>query len=91
MFEEHKISTYEEGSLVVELIQRKFTEEHALWAASQCTTIDQSIYLLQQECELCTEIYPMNKIVSMLKCTHSCCEDCAKNYFTIQVKNIMRY
>lgn len=30
-------------------------------------------------------------MVSMLKCTHRCCKECAKNYFTIQVtdKNIM--
>lgn len=63
----------------------KFSEETAVWAAQQCSTIEQAIALLQQECELCTEKYPMNEIVSMLKCTHSCCKECAKNYFTIQI------
>lgn len=24
-------------------------------------------------------------MVSMLKCVHRCCRDCAKNYFTVQV------
>ena len=63
----------------------KFDKESALWAANQCVTIDEATELLQQECELCTEKYPRFQIVSMLKCTHHCCSDCAKNYFTIQV------
>lgn len=30
-------------------------------------------------------------MISMLKCTHRCCQECAKNYFTIQItdRNIM--
>lgn len=30
-------------------------------------------------------------MISMLKCTHRCCNDCARNYFTIQIsdRNIM--
>lgn len=30
-------------------------------------------------------------MISMLKCIHRCCHDCAKNYFTVQVtdRNIM--
>lgn len=26
-------------------------------------------------------------MVSMLRCTHRCCDDCAKNYFTIQISD----
>ena len=26
-------------------------------------------------------------MISMLKCTHRCCNDCAKNYFTIQISD----
>lgn len=85
--DEEKIQQYSDAILAAELIQQKFKEDSAIWAASECQTIEQAIRLLQQECELCTETYPMNKIVSMLKCTHSCCFDCAKNYFTIQVLN----
>lgn len=79
------VNNYLGATLVVELVQLKFDEKTAIWAASQCSTVEQAIALLQQECELCTEMYPMNQIVSMLKCTHSCCTECAKNYFTIQV------
>lgn len=24
-------------------------------------------------------------MISMLKCTHCCCQECAKNYFTVQI------
>lgn len=82
-----KVNSFAEGQMAVALIDLKFDEESALWAASECSTIDQAISLLQQECELCTEKYPMNQIVTMLECTHNCCENCAKNYFTVQVPN----
>lgn len=80
-----KVRNYVEALLAAELIQQRFKEDISIWAATECSNIEQATRLLQQECELCTEIHPMNKIVSMLKCTHSCCENCAKNYFTIQV------
>lgn len=80
-----KIQQYDGALLAAELMQQNFKEESAIFAASQCQTIDQAIQLLQQDCELCTETYSMNKIVSMLKCSHKCCSDCAKNYFTIQI------
>lgn len=83
--DEEKVYMHAEALLAAELIQQKFKEDIAVWAACECSTIEQAKRLLQQECELCTEIYPMNQIVSMLKCTHSCCEECAKNYFTIQI------
>lgn len=87
--DDERIVTYEEGGLAIDLIQRKFKEDLAVWAATQCTTIEQALHMLRQECELCTETYPMNKIVSMLKCEHSCCENCARNYFTIQVRDVI--
>lgn len=79
------LDNYLDAALAVELMQMKFDEKTALAAAVECNSLEQAIAFLRQECELCMETYPMNKIVSMLKCTHSCCEDCAKNYFTIQV------
>lgn len=85
LLDDNKVSTYETASLAVDLIHKKFKEEDAIWAATQCNTIEKALNLLRQECELCTETYSMNEIVSMLKCEHSCCEHCAKNYFTIQV------
>lgn len=81
-----KVRSYVEGLLAAELIQQKFSEDVSIWAAGEASDVEHAIKLLQQDCELCTETYPLNKMVSMLKCTHSCCEECAKNYFTIQVK-----
>lgn len=77
------------AQLAVELIELKFNVEAAIWAAQECSSMEQAIAMLQQECELCTGIYPMNQIVTMLKCTHSCCQECARNYFTIQVRKNM--
>lgn len=86
--DEGLIENYLDAALAVELIQMKFDEKTAIAAAVECNSLEQAIAFLRQECELCTETYPMNKIVSMLKCTHSCCEECAKNYFTIQVSDV---
>ncbi|KAG4079394.1 hypothetical protein HA402_008086 [Bradysia odoriphaga] len=82
---EGKVANFVEAQLAVELIEQKFNTEHAIWAARECSSMEQALALLQQECELCTGIYPMNQIVTMLKCTHSCCQECARNYFTIQI------
>lgn len=79
------MSDYLEAQLAAELMQMRFEESAAVWAATECSTIEHAIGMLQQECELCMEKYPMNEIVTMLRCSHSCCQECAKNYFTVQV------
>lgn len=86
--DEGLLENYLDAALAVELIQMKFDEKTAIAAAVECNSLEQAITFLRQECELCTETYPMNEIVSMLKCTHSCCVICAKNYFTIQVSYV---
>lgn len=68
-------------------MDRKFSQEQAIWAASISCSIEDALVKLQSECELCTEKLPLNEMISMLKCTHKCCKECAKNYFTIQVRN----
>ncbi|XP_037912727.1 E3 ubiquitin-protein ligase lubel isoform X2 [Hermetia illucens] len=85
VIEEKLVSNILEAELAAELISMKFQQESAIWAAKECSNLEHAIALLQQECELCTGTYPMNQIVSMLKCTHQCCKECAKNYFTIQI------
>lgn len=67
-------------------MELKFEKSDALWAATECSNIEQAMILLQRECELCAGTYPLNQTITMLKCEHTCCIDCAKNYFTIQVK-----
>ncbi|KAG5679700.1 hypothetical protein PVAND_009250 [Polypedilum vanderplanki] len=73
------------AELAVSLIELKYPKESALWVSAQVTTIEQAIELLQQECELCTDKYPLNQMITMLKCEHQCCKECASNYFTIQI------
>ncbi|XP_067001536.2 E3 ubiquitin-protein ligase lubel isoform X1 [Anabrus simplex] len=79
------VSTYEQAELAVRLMDLKFEHEEALNAARECHSLYSAISFLQQECELCTGKYPMKQMVSMLKCIHCCCKECAKNYFTIQI------
>ncbi|KAF5269138.1 hypothetical protein FQR65_LT02438 [Abscondita terminalis] len=88
---EGQVETYHQAELAVSLLSLKFSTEEALEAVKECNSLDSAISYLQQDCELCTGRYPMNQMISLLKCTHRCCRDCAKNYFTIQVtdKNVM--
>ncbi|XP_069698159.1 uncharacterized protein LUBEL isoform X1 [Periplaneta americana] len=79
------VKTYDQAELAVKLIELKFEQEEALNAAQECSTLTAALSFLQQECELCTGKYPMKQMVSMLKCVHCCCKECAKNYFTIQI------
>ncbi|XP_030754545.1 uncharacterized protein LOC115881269 isoform X2 [Sitophilus oryzae] len=82
---EGQVQNYQQAELAVSLMSLKFSAEEALEAARDCNTLDTAISFLQQDCELCAGKYPVNNIVSMLKCTHRCCQDCAKNYFTVQI------
>jgi len=79
------VTNIAEAQIAATLVNMKFSEDVALWAAKECSDLDQAIAMLQQECELCMNSFPMNQIVSMLKCLHKCCKQCAKSYFTVQV------
>ncbi|XP_067620964.1 E3 ubiquitin-protein ligase lubel isoform X2 [Eurosta solidaginis] len=83
--EEKLVLTFAEAQIAATLVNMKFQQDVSIWAAKECSDLDQAISLLQQECELCMGTYPMNQIVSMLKCTHKCCKQCAKTYFTVQI------
>ncbi|XP_037712212.1 E3 ubiquitin-protein ligase lubel isoform X4 [Drosophila subpulchrella] len=79
------VTNIAEAQIAATLVNMKFSEDVALWAAKECSDLDQAIAMLQQECELCMNSFPMNQIVSMLKCLHKCCKQCAKSYFTVQI------
>ncbi|XP_058121547.1 E3 ubiquitin-protein ligase lubel [Anopheles ziemanni] len=81
------VQTLTQAELAVQLIELRYARDSAIWAATQCHTIDEAKDLLQKECELCLGVFPMNEIVSMLKCTHTCCLECAKEYFTQEITN----
>ncbi|CAH1139000.1 unnamed protein product [Phyllotreta striolata] len=82
---EGQVETYEQAELAASLITMNFSTGEALEAVKDCNTLDAAIAFLQQDCELCAGKFPMKEIVSMLRCTHRCCHDCAKNYFTVQI------
>ncbi|XP_011310106.1 uncharacterized protein LUBEL isoform X2 [Fopius arisanus] len=84
---EEKVSSYEEAEVAASLISLKFNDEEAINAAKECGSVESAIAYLQQECELCTGRFAVSQMVSMLKCVHRCCNDCAKNYFTIQISD----
>ncbi|EAT37920.1 AAEL010147-PA, partial [Aedes aegypti] len=79
------VMSYQQAEVAVQLIEMRYAQDNAIWAANQCHTIDEAKDLLQKECELCLGVYPMNEIISLLKCTHTCCLDCAKVYFTEEI------
>ncbi|XP_039949976.1 E3 ubiquitin-protein ligase lubel isoform X2 [Bactrocera tryoni] len=83
--EEKLVANIAEAQIAATLVNMRFQQDVSLWAAKECSDLDQAISMLQQECELCMGTYPMNQIVSMLKCTHKCCKQCAKTYFTVQI------
>ncbi|XP_055643489.1 E3 ubiquitin-protein ligase lubel isoform X9 [Toxorhynchites rutilus septentrionalis] len=85
LLDEGLVHTYQQAELAVQLIEMRYAKDNAIWAATQCYTIEEAKDLLQKECELCLGIYPMNEIISMLKCTHTCCLDCAKVYYTEEI------
>uniref|UniRef100_A0A182JSC7 Uncharacterized protein n=1 Tax=Anopheles christyi TaxID=43041 RepID=A0A182JSC7_9DIPT len=87
LLEDGLVQTLAQAELAVQLIELRYAKDNACWAATQCHTIDEAKDLLQKECELCLGLFPMNEIVSMLKCTHTCCLDCAKEYFTQEITN----
>ncbi|XP_066156039.1 E3 ubiquitin-protein ligase lubel isoform X2 [Euwallacea fornicatus] len=82
---EGQVEDYQQAELAASLMALKFSVHEALEAVKDCSSLEAAIAYLRQDCELCAGRYPMNQIISMLKCTHRCCQECAKNYFTVQI------
>lgn len=85
LLNEGLVGNLAEAQIAAELMNRKFPRESAIWAAKECSDLYDALTLLKQECELCSGTYALNEMVSMLKCTHKCCRQCARKYFTVQV------
>ncbi|XP_020284308.1 uncharacterized protein LOC109854998 isoform X3 [Pseudomyrmex gracilis] len=84
---EGRAANYDEAEVAASLLALKFGDAEALQAAKECSNVESALAFLQQECELCTGRFAMSQMVSMLKCVHRCCNECAKNYFTIQISD----
>uniref|UniRef100_A0A182MZB1 Uncharacterized protein n=1 Tax=Anopheles dirus TaxID=7168 RepID=A0A182MZB1_9DIPT len=85
LLDDRLVQNLAQAELAVQLIELRYAKDNAIWAATQCHTVDEAKDLLQKECELCLGVFPLNEIVSMLKCTHTCCLECAKEYFTQEI------
>ncbi|CAL1675934.1 unnamed protein product [Lasius platythorax] len=84
---EGRAANYDEAEVAASLLALKFGDAEALQAAKECSSVESALAFLQQECELCTGRFAMSQMISMLKCVHRCCNECAKNYFTIQISD----
>ena len=63
-------------------------EDDALVAADACDDVYSATKFLRQECELCASTMNVKEIVTMLgDCGHKCCLDCARQHFTIIIKD----
>ncbi|KAG1686327.1 Retrovirus-related Pol polyprotein from transposon 17.6 [Nymphon striatum] len=88
---EGKCENYEQAETASRLLDMMFSEEQALQASKECADVYQALNYLHQDCELCVAQYPAAQMVSMVHCTHRACQNCAKTYFTLQIRdrNIM--
>ncbi|ODM93807.1 E3 ubiquitin-protein ligase RNF31, partial [Orchesella cincta] len=84
---EGKATTLKQAELALQLFEMNFNEEDALCAAKECVSLCSALSYLQQECDLCTGKFSATEMVSMLRCTHLCCRTCARDYFTVQVRD----
>ncbi|CAH2067092.1 unnamed protein product, partial [Iphiclides podalirius] len=76
---------WDQAQLAVELISRGIHPPSALLAALECADLNSALAYLHQDCELCASRLPEYEMVSMLRCTHRCCRECARLYFTVQI------
>merc|ERR1712106_512261 len=82
---EGKVQSYEEGELVVKLLAQEFQEDEVFLAIKETDDFDQAVKLLKQDCELCANTMSIKDVIKMTHCEHSCCKDCATNFFSIVI------
>lgn len=56
------------------------------WAARSNSELDAVRKLLSSPCELCCGEFSRNKMFVMVNCEHICCMGCAKQHFSVQIK-----
>ncbi|CAK1550071.1 unnamed protein product [Leptosia nina] len=76
---------WDQARIAVELIAQGTDVATALLASLECTDLNSALAYLNQYCELCAAHYPEHEMVSMLRCSHRCCRECARHYFTVQI------
>ena len=63
---EGKTQSYEKAELAMKLMDLKFDEEEAIYAANECTSLYTAISYLQQDCELCASKYGVKDVIRRL-------------------------
>ncbi|KAM3964680.1 LOW QUALITY PROTEIN: uncharacterized protein ACR2FA_001070 [Aphomia sociella] len=76
---------WEQAHLAVDLVSRGVDPPDALLAALECIDLTSALAYLNQDCELCASRLPEHEMVTMLRCTHRCCRECASLYFNVQI------
>ncbi|XP_054717553.1 E3 ubiquitin-protein ligase lubel-like [Uloborus diversus] len=87
MVSDRKCRTYRKAEIAIQLMDLNFEEDESLQAARECSTLEQAISYLQQECQLCTGHFPVQQIISMTHCPHKACRECVRAYFTVQIRD----
>lgn len=84
---EGKVKSYQEGELVVKLLEQEYGEEEVFLVIQEVTTLEEALAKLRQECELCAGVMTLQQVVKLPSCDHCCCQECAKNFFTLVVSD----
>lgn len=56
------VEAYDQAELAVLLMEMKFEEEQSIIAAKECTSLQEAITFLQQECSLCAGKYSLKQV-----------------------------
>lgn len=67
---EGKTQSYEKAELAMKLMDLKFDEEEAIYAANECTSLYTAISYLQQDCELCASKYGVKDVIQSMDLDH---------------------
>lgn len=55
--------SYEKAELAARLMDLKFDEDDAIYAANECSSLYMAISYLQQDCELCASKYGVKEVL----------------------------
>ena len=69
----------------MKLLEQEFAEDEVFLAVKETNDLEEAVNLLRQDCELCAGTMSIKDVIKMTHCEHSCCKDCAKNFFTIVI------
>ena len=69
----------------MKLLDQEFPEDEVFLAIKETEDFDQAVNLLKQDCELCANTMSIKDVIKMTHCEHSCCKDCATNFFSIVI------